>query len=143
MSKANLATDDLQIPAVTLTYDPQKRAIALSEEELRQLTERLYRKVGLLPTSPASEVKAATASSPGPVPPDQSQRPAPPASAHEIAGSTPALALPQAPVRQPAPPMDEERIPTPQPAPDGPSVVGETNGDLADASAVISPYQRS
>jgi len=124
------------LPKVWVPYDPQKRAIALSEEELRQLAERLYCKVGLLPASPAAKVKAATTSRPGPVP-------VPPASAHEIAGSTPAPALSQAPVQQPAPPMDEERIPTPQPAPDGPSVVGESTGNLADATAVISPYQRS
>ena len=124
------------LPKVWVPYDPQKRAIALSEEELRQLAVRLYRKVGLLPASPAAEVKAATASSAGP-------GHMPPASAHEIAGATPASALPQAPVQQPAPPMDEERIPTPQPAPDGPSVVGESTGNLADATAVISPYQRS
>jgi hypothetical protein len=133
------------LPKAWVPYDPQKRAIALSEEELRQLAERLYRKVGLLPASPAAEVKAATASRPGPVPvpPDQTRRLAQPASAHEIAGSTSDLALPQAPVQEPAPHMDEERLPTPQPAPDGPSVVGESNGNLREASAVISPYQRS
>src|SRR5260370_18837259 len=74
------------LPKAWVPYDPQKRAIALSEEELRQLAERLYRKVGLLPASPAAEVKAATASSPRPVPvpPDHAQRSAPPASAHNI-----------------------------------------------------------
>ncbi len=133
------------LPKAWVPYDPQKRAIALSEEELRQLAERLYRKVGLLPASPAAEVKAATASSPGPVPvpPDQAQRPAPPASAHEIAGSAPAPALPQAPVQEPAAHIDEERLPALPPAPQASVAISESNGNLYEASVVISPYQRS
>jgi hypothetical protein len=95
------------LPKVWVPYDPQKRAIALSEEELRQLVERLYRKVGLLHASPA------------------------------------APALPQAPVQEPATHMDEERLPTSQPAPLAPALVGESDGNLYEASAVISPYQRS
>jgi len=133
------------LPKVWVPYDPQKRAIALTEEELRQLAERLYRKVGLLPAAPSARLNGATASRPvpGQMQADQSRGPAQSASVHEIAGLTPAPALPQAPVQEPSPHMDEERIPTPQPAPYAPSVVGESNGDLADASAVISPYQRS
>ncbi len=124
------------LPKAWVPYDPQKRAIALSEEELRQLAERLYRKVGLLPASPAVEVKAAATSNPGP-------EHMPPASAHEIAGSTPAPALPQAPVQEPPAHMDEERLPALQPAPHAPSVGGASNGNLAETSDGISPYQRS
>src|SRR6266568_6801223 len=133
------------LPKAWVPYDPQKRAIALSEEELRQLAERLYRKVGLLPASPAAEVQAATASSPGPVPvpPDQAQRPAPPASADEIAGSTPDLALPQERVQRPSPHMDGERTAASEQVLQASAAVGESNGNLHDASAVINPYQRS
>jgi len=127
-------------PKVWVPYDPQKRAIALSEEELRQLAERLYRKVGLLPASPSAQSQAATASS---VPPDQARRPAEPASAHEIAGSAPAPALPQAPVQEPAAHIDEERLPALPPAPQASVAISESNGNLYEASVVISPYQRS
>ena len=133
------------LPKAWVSYDPQKRAIALAEEELRQLAERLYRKAGLLPAAPAAGLNGATASRPGPgqMQADQSRGLAQSASAQEIAGSTPDPALPQAPVQQPAAHMDEERLPAAQPAPDAPAVGGASNGNLADASAVISPYQRS
>ncbi len=115
------------------------------DEELRQLAERLYRKVGLLPASPSAQSQAATASSvrPVPVPPDQARRPAEPASAHEIAGSAPAPALPQAPVQEPAAHIDEERLPALPPAPQASVAISESNGNLYEASVVISPYQRS
>ena len=133
------------LPKAWVPYDPQKRAIALSEEELRQLAERLYRKVGQLPAPPAAELNGAAVSRPvpGQIQADQSQRPAQPASAHEIAGAAPGAALPQAPAQEPAPPMDEERLPASPPAPDATAVVGVSNGNLADATAVINPYQRS
>src|SRR5258708_11716605 len=79
------------LPKAWVPYDPQKRAIALAEEELRQLAERLYRKAGLLPAAPAAGLNGATASS-------SDTGHIPPASAHEVAGSTPASALPPAPV---------------------------------------------
>ena len=39
--------------------------------------------------------------------------------------------------------MDEERLPALQPAPHAPSVGGASNGNLAETSDGISPYQRS
>src|SRR6266702_6861666 len=54
------------LPKVWVPYDPQKRAIALTEEELRQLAERLYRKVGLLPAAPSARLNGAAVSRPGP-----------------------------------------------------------------------------
>jgi len=133
------------LPKAWVPYDPQKRTIALAEEELRQLVERLYRKAGLLPAAPTAGLNGAVASRPGPgqVQVDPSQGSEQPVSAQEFAGAPPAPVLPQALVQEPAPPMDEERLPTPQPTPDSPSVVGESNGNLREASAVISPYQRS
>ncbi len=133
------------LPKVWVPYDPQKRAIALSEEELRQLAERLYRKVGLLPAAPAARLNGATASRPvpGPKQADQSQGPAQSVSAQEIVGASPDPAVPQAPVQEPAAHMAEERLPTSQPAPLVPTVAGSSNGNLREATARISPYQRS
>jgi len=74
---------------------------------------------------------------------DQSPGSEQPASAHETAGAPPAPTLPPAPVQEPAAHMDEERLPASQPAPDAPAVVGANNGNLADTTDVISPYQRS
>jgi len=122
------------LPKVWVPYDPQKRAIALSEEELRQLVERLYRKVGLLPASPSAESKATITSSVGPVPP---------ASAQELTGAPAAPTLPPAPMQEPAAHMDEERLPASPPAPLVPTVGDASNGNLHEASDVISPYQRS
>ena len=132
------------LPKAWVPYDPQKRAIALAEEELRQLAERLYRKVGLLPSAPSARLNGAAASRPvsGQVQPNQSQRLAQPASAHEIAGSTPDL-LPQEPVQQPSQHMDEDHTPAPKPVPDAPAVAGESNGNLHEVSDVINPNQRS
>jgi hypothetical protein len=133
------------LPKVWVPYDPQKRAIALSEEELRQLAERLYRKASLLPAAPSARLNGATASRPVPeqMQADQSPGSEQPASAQEIAGAAPAPALPRAPEQEPAAHMDEERLPASPPAPDAPAVVSASTGNLADASAVISPYQRS
>lgn len=117
-------------------YDPQKRAIALSEGELRQLAERLYRKAGLLPVAPAAESKATPASSVG-------SGPMPPASAQKFAEAPPAPTLPQTSVQEPAAGTDEERLPAAQPAPLVPTVVGASNGNLREPTARISPYQRS
>jgi len=124
------------LPKVWVPYDPQKRVIALSEAELRQLVERLYRKAGLLPASPAAESKAPTASSvePGPV-----KR----APAQELAEATPASMLPQAPVQEPAAHIDDERLPALHPVPLVTTVSGASNGNLRETSAVISLYQRS
>jgi len=133
------------LPKVWVPYDPQKRAIALSEGELRQLAERLYRKVGLLPAAQVAGLNGAAVSRPGPgqMQADQSPGSEQPASAQEIAGAPPAPALPQAPQQQPSAHMDEERLPSPQPVPDAPAVVGASNGNLAETSDGISPYQRS
>src|SRR5216683_1186997 len=54
------------LPKAWVPYDPQKRAIALAEEELRQLAERLYRKVGLLPSTPSARLNGAAVSRPLP-----------------------------------------------------------------------------
>jgi len=124
------------LPKVWVPYDPQKRAIALSEQELRLLAERLYRKAGLLPASPAAASKATITSSVGPVP-------VPPASAQELTGAPAAPTLPLAPMQEPAAHMDEERLPASSPAPLVPTVGDASNGNLYEASAVISPYQRS
>ncbi len=133
------------LPKAWVPYDPQKRAIALSEEELRQLAERLYRKAGLLTAAPAAGLHGAAASRPGPgqMQADGSRGSEQPASAHEMAGAPAAPALPQAPVQEPAAHMDEERRPTSQPAPLVSTIVGASNGNLRETSAVISPYQRS
>ncbi len=126
------------LPKAWVPYDPQKRAIALSEQELHQLAERLYRKAGLLPASPAAESKATTAASAGP-------GPVPPASAQELAGAPPARGLQQAPVQEPAVHMNEalERLPAAPPAPPAPAVPSAGTGNLAETSDSISPYQRS
>src|SRR5260221_7028524 len=90
------------LPKAWVPYDPQKRAIALSEEELRQLAERLYRKPGLRPASPAAGLNGAPASSRGPeqMQVDRSRGSEQPASAQEFAGAQAA----------PVPPhKDEER----------------------------------
>ncbi len=133
------------LPKAWVPYDPQKRAIALAEEELRQLAERLYRKVGLLPASPSPKLHAAAVSSPvpGQVQPDQSRGPAQSASVHEIARLTPDPDLEQEPVQQLSPHMDEEHTSAPKPVPPAPAVTGESNGNLREASDVINPYQRS
>ena len=135
------------LPKAWVPYDPQKRAIALAEEELRQLVERLYRKAGLLPASPSTELHAAAPSRPipGQMQADRSQRSAQPAMAHEIAVSTPDPALPQEPVQQPSPHKDEShnRIHTKEKVPYAAPVAGESNGNLREVSDVINPYQRS
>src|SRR6266699_2242906 len=117
-------------------YDPQKRAIALAEEELRQLAERLYRKVGLLPASPAAGLNGATASRPGPgqIQAGPSQGSEQPASAQEFAGAQAAPVLPH---------KDEERTAASAQGPQASAAASESNGNLYEASAVISPYQRS
>lgn len=114
------------LPKAWVPYDPQKRAIALSEEELRQLAERLYRKAGLLPASPSAGLNGTAISRPGPGQrqTDPSQGSEQPVSAQELAGAPAAPALPQAPVPQA-------------------SDASESNGNLHEVSAVISPYQRS
>ncbi len=105
------------LPKAWVPYDPQKRSIALAEEELRQLAERLYRKVGLLPASPSANLHAAAISRPLP---GQVQ----PASAHEIAESAADAALPQEPVQPSSPHKNEERPPAPATVPHAPSLSG-------------------
>ncbi len=116
------------LPKAWVPYDPQKRAIALAEEELRLLAERLYRKAGLLPASPAAGLNGAVASRPGP---EQVQ-----------AGSSQGSEQP-APAQEPAAHKEEERTTASQQASLVPTVAGASNGNLREASAVISPYQRS
>jgi len=132
------------LPKAWVPYDPQKRAIALAEEELRQLAERLYRKAGLLPATPAAGLNGAAASRPGPeqMQADRSRGSEQPASAQEIAGA-PAPVLPQAPVQHSSPHMDEERTAASAQVPQASAVASASNGNLYEASAVISPYQRS
>ena len=124
------------LPKVWVPYDPQKRAIALAEEELRQLAERLYRKVGLLPASPSAGLNGATASRPGPgqIQAGPSQGSEQPASAQEFAGAQAAPVLPH---------KDEERTAASAQGPQASAAASESNGNLYEASAVISPYQRS
>ncbi len=124
------------LPKAWVPYDPQKRAIALAEEELRQLVERLYRKVGLLSASPSVKLHGAAVARPLP---GQVQ----PASAPEISESAPDAALPQEPVQPSSPHKDEERPPVPGTVPHAPSLSGERNGNLHEVSDVINPYQRS
>ncbi len=124
------------LPKAWVPYDPQKRAIALAEEELRQLAERLYRKVGLLPASPSAKLHGAAVSRPLP---GQVQ----PASAQEITETATDAALPQEPVQPSSPHTDEERPPAPGTVPHAPSLSGESNGNLHEVSDVINPYQRS
>ena len=133
------------LPKVWVPYDPQKRAIALSEEELRQLVERLYCKAGLLPTTPAAGLNGAAASRPGPgqIQADQSRGSEQPASAQELAGAQAAPVLPQAPVQQPAPHKDEERPAASEQVSQASAAAGASHGNLYEASAAISPYQRS
>ncbi len=122
------------LPKAWVPYDPQKRAIALSEEELRQLAERLYRKAGLLPAAPAAGLNGAAVSRPGP---------RQPASAQESTGAPPDPALAQAPVELSSPHKDEERTTASAQVPQASAAVSESNGNLHEVSAVISPYQRS
>jgi hypothetical protein len=133
------------LPKVWVPYDPQKRAIALAEEELRQLAERLYRKVGLLPAAPAAGLNGAAASRPGPeqMQTDRSRGSEQPVSAQELAGAPPDPALPQAPVQLSSPHKDEEGIAASAQAPQASPATTASNGKLHEASAVISPYQRS
>jgi len=116
------------LPKVWVPYDPQKRAIALAEEELRLLAERLYRKAGLLPAAPAAGLNGAAASRPEP---GQVQ-----------AGSSQGSEQP-APAQEPAAHKDEERTTASQQAPLVTTVSGASNGNLREPTAVISPYQRS
>ena len=133
------------LPKAWVPYDPQKRAIALSEEELRQLAERLYRKVGLLPASPSAKVHGAAVARPVPghAQSDWSQGSEQSALTHEIDGSTSDPALPQESVQEPSPHTDVERSPAPQPVSHTPTTVGESNGNLREVSDVINPHQRS
>jgi len=133
------------LPKAWVSYDPQKRAIALAEEELRQLAERLYRKAGLLPAAPAAGLNGAAVSRPGPgqMQADQSRGSEQPASAQEIAGAPPVPGLPQAPLQLSSPHKDEERTAASAQVPQASAAVSESNGNLYEASAVISPYQRS
>ncbi len=124
------------LPKAWVPYDPQKRAIALAEEELRQLAERLYRKVGLLSALPSVKLHEAAVARPLP---GQVQ----PASAQEIAESATDAALPQEPVQPSSPHTDEERPPAPGTVPHAPSLSGERNGNLHEVSDIINPYQRS
>ena len=50
------------LPRMWLPYNPQERVIALSSDEKRQTAERLYRKVGLLATTPPVETAKPTGS---------------------------------------------------------------------------------
>ena len=133
------------LPKAWVPYDPQKRAIALSEEELRQLAERLYRKVGLLPASPKADLKKATAFSPlpGQVQTNHVKEAEQPTSAHQIVGSTPDPALPLVPMQEPSPPTDEEHSLAPQPVSPAATPIGESDGNLRETGDRIDPYQRS
>ncbi len=133
------------LPKAWVPYDPQKRAIALSEEELRQLAERLYRKVGLLPASSQAEVHTATASSPlpGQMQTHHVTESEQPASAQQFAGSTPDPALAQTPVQEPSPHTDEEHSLAPQLASPAATPAGESQGNLRETGDRINPYQRS
>jgi hypothetical protein len=124
------------LPKAWVPYDPQKRAIALAEEELRLLAERLYRKVGLLPATPAAGLNGATASRPGPeqMQADPSQGSEQPASAQEFAGAQAAPVVPH---------KDEERPAASAQVPQASATASESTGNLYEVSAVISPYQRS
>jgi hypothetical protein len=124
------------LPKAWVPYDPQKRAIALAEEELRQLAERLYRKAGLLPAAPAAGLNGATASRPGPeqMQVDRSRGSEQPASAQEFVGAQAAPVLPH---------TDEERPAASAQVPQASAAASASNGNLYEASAVISPYQRS
>jgi len=74
---------------------------------------------------------------------DQSRGSEQPASAQESTGAPPDPALAQAPVQLSSPHKDEERTAASAQVPQASAAVSESNGNLHEVSAVISPYQRS
>ena len=124
------------LPKAWVPSDPQKRAIALSEEELRQLAERLYCKAGLLPASPQAAGKTAKTSH---LLPDQGHPPV----AHEISEATSGPELSQEPGQHPSP-QPEPHGPLPVPKPPSPTTtIDESHGNLRETGDRINPYQRS
>lgn len=78
------------LPKVWLPYDPEKRLIALSSNDLRETAERLYRKAGLLPANPEQGKPAAPSSQPPGAGHVASTRAAAPAPASPSASPAPA-----------------------------------------------------
>src|SRR6266581_104131 len=105
-------------------------------EAYSQAFRRACAQVGLLPASPAAGLNGATASRPGPgqIQAGPSQGSEQPASAQEFAGAQAAPVLPH---------KDEERTAASAQGPQASAAASESNGNLYEASAVISPYQRS
>jgi hypothetical protein len=122
------------LPKAWVPYDPQKRAIALSEDEVRRLAEQLYRKAGLLPIRPSERVHAVA---------DASSLQSQPASDQQVAGLPPDPMRSQEPVPVSPRHMDDAGSPTTKPAsPSAPSI-DESHGNLREAGDRINPYQRS
>jgi hypothetical protein len=122
------------LPKAWVPYDPQKRAIALSEEDLRRLAEQLYHKAGLLPTTSSNRVHAVA---------DASSLQAQPGSARQVAGSSPDTTRSQEPVPVSPRHMDDAGSPTTKPASLSAPSVDESHGNLREAGDRINPDQRS